>query len=115
VTPARHAAYARLLRALEGDAPSGLTDEDRELLGAIARDVFRSADARGADAPGSCQAGAALLAGLVQAGRLDQAEAAGLWGDLCECGAPGAWRPFAAVLALAALDRLPRAEGASSV
>jgi hypothetical protein len=95
--PPRRAAYLRLCRALEHDPAGSLSPADRDLLLDIAKDVFGSAGA------GTCQAGAAVLAGLVQSGRLDQPRAAGLWEDLCDCGPPGSWRPFASIMALAAL------------
>jgi hypothetical protein len=94
--PPRRAAYEQLCRALEDDARCTLSRADRELLRDIADDVLESTK------PGSCQAGAALLAGLVQSGRLDQTDASLLWEDLCTCGPPGSWRPFATIMALAA-------------
>lgn len=94
--PPRRAAYQQLCRALEDDARCTLSRTDRELLRDIADDVLESAK------PGSCQAGAALLAGLVQSGRLDQTDASRLWEDLSACGPPGSWRPFATIMALAA-------------
>jgi hypothetical protein len=94
--PPRRAAYQQLCLTLEDDARCTLSRTDRELLRDIADDVL------GSGKPGSCQAGAALLAGLVQAGRLDQTDASRLWEDLCECGPPGSWRPFATIMALAA-------------
>jgi hypothetical protein len=99
--PPRRAAYRQLCRALEDDARCALARADRELLRDIADDVFESAK------PASCQAGAALLAGLVQSGRLDQTDASRLWEDLCDSGPPGSWRPFATVMALAATKSVP--------
>jgi hypothetical protein len=101
--PPRKAAYRRLCRSLEDDARCALSRMDRELLRDIADDVLASAK------PGSSQAGAALLAGLVQSGRLDQTDASRLWEDLCECGPPGSWRPFSTILALASHDGIPPA------
>jgi hypothetical protein len=94
--PPRRAAYQQLCRLLEDDSRCALSGTDRELLRDIAHDVLESAS------PGSCHAGAALLAGLVQSGRVDQTDASGLWEDLCECGPPGSWRPFATIMGLAA-------------
>jgi hypothetical protein len=91
----RRAAYRRLCRSLDDDVRCTLSRADRALLRHIADDVLESAN------PGSCQAGAALLAGLVQSGRLDQTNASRLWEDLCECGPPGSWRPFSTIMALA--------------
>jgi hypothetical protein len=99
--PPRRAAYQQLCRTLEDDARRPLSRTDRELLRHIADDVFESGK------PGSSQAGAALLGGLVQSGRLDQTDASRLWEDLCECGPPGSWRPFATVLALGAQKSPP--------
>jgi len=103
--PPRQAAYRQLCRSLEDDARCALSRTDRELLRNIAADVIDSAK------PGSFHAGAALLAGLVQSGRLDQADASRLWEDLCECGPPGSWRPFSTIMALASHNRFPAGEG----
>jgi hypothetical protein len=94
--PPRRAAFQQLCRTLEDDVRCALRPMDRDLLRAIADDVLQSTK------PDSCQAGAALLAGLVQSGRLDQTEASRLWEALCECGPTGSWRPFATIMALAA-------------
>ena len=99
--PPRRAAYQQLCRTLEDDARCALGPPDRALLREIADDVFESAK------PGASQAGAALLAGFVQSGRLDQTEASRLWEDLCDSGPPGSWRPFATVMALAARKSVP--------
>jgi hypothetical protein len=101
--PPRRAAFQQLCRTLEDDVRCALGTTDRDLLRAIADDVFESTK------PDSCQAGAALLAGLVQSGRLEQTDASLLWEALCECGPSGSWRPFATIMALAAQKSVPTA------
>ena len=99
---ARHRAYLRLCRTLKEDTGVSLSPGECELLCDLAEDLFLSPGSREQAAAQTCQAGAALLAGLMRSERLDRADAEALWRNLCDCGPAGLWRPFGSSLSLAA-------------